>query len=240
MVAIVFLSASERTTLFSQTALGSTVVPSAVVANPHMWTLSQTERFHVAKGAATPIKEVGKGNLMSSSFAFWAATLTSFTTAFFLVFSRHRNVSLAAASGQKDEEIGLSRREALLGLSAAGALATSAPAYAFLGLGEDAGYPGDTQNIIAEIKSVLVLAADDPTKPDRITTLRRDMNSYVAKYRRDTRYGGRASFGNVYSVINAVAGHYNTFGVKTPIPKKRATQIVSEIGTAEQLLAKGR
>lgn len=71
------------------------------------------------------------------------------------------------------QEIGLSRREALLGLSAAGALATSAPAYAFLGLGEDAGYPGDTQNIIAEIKSVLVLAADDPTKPDRITTLRR-------------------------------------------------------------------
>ena len=87
---------------------------------------------------------------------------------------------------------------------------------------------------------VLVLDRDDPTKPERVAQLRTEMNAWVGRYRRDKKYGGRASYGNLYSVINAVAGHYTNFGPKTPIPKKRAAQIVKEIALVETLVPKGR
>jgi len=45
---------------------------------------------------------------------------------------------------------------------------------------------------------------------------------------------------NVYSAVNAVVGHYNNFGTKAPIPKKRAERIVKELKDAELALSRGR
>lgn len=176
----------------------------------------------------------------------WAALAFAFSMAAFnalaLSFMK-RPVSIAATIGEKDEEAGLNRRQALLGAAAFAGMAAASPAQAGLfGLGGDDNqtYVEDTTKILTEIKSVLVLENTDPNKPAKILDLRRSMNSWVAKYRRDTRFSGRASYGNLYSVINAIAGHYTNFGAKTPIPKKRAAQIVTEIAAAEQLLSKGR
>jgi len=157
-----------------------------------------------------------------------------------------RNLVLAATTGESAEGSGVSRRDALWGIAVAGGAAAGIappPAHAgFLGFGDDpnAIYKEDTQKMLNEIKAVLVLDNSDPTKQEQIAALRRDMNGWVSKYRRDTRFSGRASYGNLYSVINAVAGQYTNFGTKTPIPKKRAAQIVVEINNAENLIAKGR
>mmetsp|Transcript_61942 Transcript_61942/g.110363 ORF Transcript_61942/g.110363 Transcript_61942/m.110363 type:complete len:167 (-) Transcript_61942:697-1197(-) len=138
-----------------------------------------------------------------------------------------------------------SRREALMGVATATAatgLLTPMPASALFGIGEDPKqeYQDYTLKVVGEIKKVLVLEKDDPTKPEAVAALRKEMNGWVAKYRRDTRFSGKASYGNLYSVINAISGHYTNFGPKTPIPKKRAAQIVTEIAAVETLVPKGR
>ena len=37
--------------------------------------------------------------------------------------------------------------------------------------------------------------------------------------------GGRPSFTNLYSAVNALAGHWNSFGADAPVPKKRIGRI---------------
>jgi photosystem II Psb27 protein len=62
----------------------------------------------------------------------------------------------------------------------------------------------------------------------------------VAKYRRDDRFAGKPSYGNMYSVLNAISGHYNSFGPEAPIPKKRLERINKELSDAEKLLSRNR
>lgn len=56
--------------------------------------------------------------------------------------------------------------------------------------------------------------------------VRKDINDWVARYRRDTSLSGRPSYGNTYSAVNAVAGHLNSFGPTAPIPKKRLERLL--------------
>ena len=63
---------------------------------------------------------------------------------------------------------------------------------------------------------------------------------WVAKYRRDDRFAGKPSYSNMYSVLNAISGHYNSFGPEAPIPKKRLERINKELVDAEKLLARNR
>ena len=50
------------------------------------------------------------------------------------------------------------------------------------------------------------------------------MNDWTAKYR-NSGLAGRPSFSNLYSVVNALAGHWNNFGADAPVPKKRIGRI---------------
>jgi photosystem II Psb27 protein len=70
--------------------------------------------------------------------------------------------------------------------------------------------------------------------------VRQATNTWVAKYRRDNQFSGKPSYGNTYSALNAVAGHYNSFGSDTPLPKKRLDRVVKELDDADKLLARGR
>lgn len=70
--------------------------------------------------------------------------------------------------------------------------------------------------------------------------MRKVTNDWVAKYRRNGSFTGRASYGNTYSALNAVAGHYNNFGTKYQMPAKRAERALKELDDAELLLERGR
>jgi photosystem II Psb27 protein len=64
--------------------------------------------------------------------------------------------------------------------------------------------------------------------------------AWVAKYRRERAVSGKSSYGNVYSAVNAVAGHYNNFGPTYPLPAKRKDRIFEELTDAEKQLARNR
>lgn len=61
--------------------------------------------------------------------------------------------------------------------------------------------------------------------------VRKEINDWVARYRRDATFSGRPSYGNVYSAVNAMAGHLNSFGPTAPVPKKRLERMI-KVGAA--------
>lgn len=90
------------------------------------------------------------------------------------------------------------------------------------------------------MRAALALGRDDPGREEAVAGVRAATNTWVAKYRRDNAFSGKPSYGNVYSALNAVAGHINSFGADTPLPAKRLDRVVKELNDAETLLSRGR
>ena len=80
----------------------------------------------------------------------------------------------------------------------------------------------------------------DPNVADTVAELREASNSWVAKYRKEKALLGKASFRDMYAALNAVSGHYVSFGPTAPIPAKRKARILEEMETAEKALSRGR
>ena len=90
------------------------------------------------------------------------------------------------------------------------------------------------------MRFTLDLPANSDEKAAAIEKTRKLTNDWVARYRRDKGIPGRPSYGNVYSALNAVSGHYNNFGTKYPLPQKRKDRVLQEFETAEIALSRGR
>lgn len=48
------------------------------------------------------------------------------------------------------------------------------------------------------------------------------------------------NFRNTYTALNALAGHFNSYGLSQPLPKKRLERIQKELDDATKMLARGR
>ncbi|KAL1560690.1 photosystem II repair protein PSB27-H1, chloroplastic-like [Salvia divinorum] len=101
-------------------------------------------------------------------------------------------------------------------------------------------YVKETEEVISKVKSTITLDKTDPNVATAVAELRETSNSWVAKYRREKALLGRASFRDMYSALNAVSGHYISFGPTAPIPAKRRQRILEEMETAEKALLRGR
>lgn len=156
---------------------------------------------------------------------------------------RRHEARTCALAGQ-DEHTCLTRRQTALGAFVAGiSLLQSSQANAFLGIGEPSKeeiYKEDTANILKDVGAALSLDKGDPTKEDAMNNVRKETNAWVAKYRRDNKFAGRPSYGNTYSALNALAGHFNSFGPTAPLPKKRLERIQKELEDATRMLGRGR
>ncbi|XP_077254097.1 photosystem II family protein [Tasmannia lanceolata] len=104
----------------------------------------------------------------------------------------------------------------------------------------DEEYVRETEEVINKVRSTINMGKSDPNVADAVADLREASNSWVAKYRREKSMLGRASFRDMYSALNAVSGHYISFGPTAPIPAKRKVRILEEMETAEKALQRGR
>ncbi|KAH0651086.1 hypothetical protein KY284_030998 [Solanum tuberosum] len=104
----------------------------------------------------------------------------------------------------------------------------------------DEEYVKEASEVIQKVRSTLNMDKGDPNIADSVAELREASNYWVAKYRREKALLGRASFRDIYSALNAVSGHYVSFGPTTPIPAKRKVRILEEMDTAEKALQRGR
>ena len=78
--------------------------------------------------------------------------------------------------------------------------------------------------LLADIRTTVSMTGDDDAKEAAVKTLKKEMNDWTAKYR-NSNEGGRPSFSNMYSAVNALAGHWTSFGSDAPVPKKRMARI---------------
>ncbi|RXI09892.1 hypothetical protein DVH24_027485 [Malus domestica] len=69
---------------------------------------------------------------------------------------------------------------------------------------------------------------NDPNVASAVAELRETSNSWVAKYRREKTLLGRVFLGTFTPAINAVSGHYVSFGPTAPLPAKRKARILEE------------
>ncbi|KAH6780593.1 photosystem II family protein [Perilla frutescens var. hirtella] len=131
----------------------------------------------------------------------------------------------------------LSCRRDFLSLSAITLfLSPLSPAFA----ASDEEYVKETEDVISKVRTTITLDKNDPNVATAVAELRETSNSWVAKYRREKALLGRASFRDMYSALNAVSGHYISFGPTAPIPAKRKQRILEEMETAEKALLRGR
>ncbi|KAF0913698.1 hypothetical protein E2562_023786 [Oryza meyeriana var. granulata] len=104
----------------------------------------------------------------------------------------------------------------------------------------DEEYVSETKDVIGKVRSTINMDRADPGVAEAVAELRELSNSWVAKYRREKSLLGRPSFREMYSALNAVSGHYISFGPTAPIPNKRRARILEEMDTAEKALLRGR
>jgi len=146
----------------------------------------------------------------------------------------------ASSTSSSSDAAAFSRREAAVTILAASVVAFNAAAAppARAELLED--YKRETEAVIEQLRTTLAMDKSDPDKVKNVDSLRAMSNDWVAKYRREKQVGGKPSFGNLYSALNAVSGHYIAFGSSYPIPKKRQERILEEVTDAERALKRGR
>lgn len=101
-------------------------------------------------------------------------------------------------------------------------------------------YVKETEEVIIKVRSTINMDKTDPNVAMAVAELREASNSWVAKYRREKSLLGRPSFRDIYSALNAVSGHYISFGPTSPIPAKRKARILEEVDTAERALLRGK
>ena len=98
----------------------------------------------------------------------------------------------------------------------------------------------DTEDVINKVRTTITMDKENPNVATAVAELRDVSNTWVAKYRREKALLGRASFRDIYSALNAVSGHYISFGPTAPIPAKRKARILEEMDSADKALSRGR
>ncbi|GKB21861.1 photosystem II repair protein PSB27-H1, chloroplastic [Tanacetum coccineum] len=134
-----------------------------------------------------------------------------------------------------------SNRRSFLSLTAITTLSTpflANPSPALAATDEE--YAKETQEVIQKVRTTINMDKTDPNIANAVADLRETSNSWVAKYRREKALLGRLSFRDMYSALNAVSGHYVSFGPTSPIPAKRKVRILEEMDSVEKALLRGR
>ncbi|TKV96261.1 hypothetical protein SEVIR_9G418400v4 [Setaria viridis] len=145
----------------------------------------------------------------------------------------------AAAPAANAAAVSTGRRDVLAGTGLAAVLLALGPACGAARAADDE-YVSETKEVIGKVRSTINKDKSDPDVADAVAELRELSNSWVAKYRREKSLLGRPSFREMYSALNAVSGHYISFGPTAPIPAKRRARILEEMDTAEKALLRGR
>ncbi|KAJ8568924.1 hypothetical protein K7X08_032661 [Anisodus acutangulus] len=150
---------------------------------------------------------------------------------------RSKLITTATATATSSSLPSITRRREFLSLTAG--IAFILPATSVFAASDEE-YVKEASEVIKKVRSTLSMEKTDPNIADSVAELRDASNYWVAKYRREKALLGRPSFRDIYSALNAVSGHYVSFGPTTPIPAKRKQRILEEMDTAEKALQRGR
>jgi photosystem II Psb27 protein len=101
-------------------------------------------------------------------------------------------------------------------------------------------YTEDTLSVLESLTVAIDLPVDADSQQKKATEkeARQQINDYISRYRKDTKYGGLKSFTTMQTALNSLAGYYTSYGNR-PLPDKLKTRISQEFKQVEFALKKG-
>lgn len=101
-------------------------------------------------------------------------------------------------------------------------------------------YKEDTYQVVKHMKISASLDKGTPNLEQFQKRVKREMNDWVALYRRQDAVVGRQSYYSLYSAINTLASHFSSYGPKFPFPNKRRQRFYQLINQTEKYLDKSK
>lgn len=101
-------------------------------------------------------------------------------------------------------------------------------------------YTDDTLAVLESLTLAIELPEDTDIQTKKATQneARKQINDYIARYRKNTKYGGLKSFTTMQTALNSLAGYYTSYGNR-PLPDKLKTRLSQEFKQVEFALKKG-
>eukprot|EP00401_Gymnodinium_catenatum_P018421 CAMPEP_0117562164 /NCGR_PEP_ID=MMETSP0784-20121206/54810_1 /TAXON_ID=39447 /ORGANISM="" /LENGTH=284 /DNA_ID=CAMNT_0005359715 /DNA_START=89 /DNA_END=943 /DNA_ORIENTATION=+ len=101
-------------------------------------------------------------------------------------------------------------------------------------------YRGDTYQVVKHMKISASLDKGTPGMEQYQKRIKKEMDDWLALYRRQDAVVGRQSYYSLYSAVNALASHIVSYGPKLPFPNKRRQRFFQLINQTEKFLEKGK
>ncbi|OSX69871.1 hypothetical protein BU14_1049s0001 [Porphyra umbilicalis] len=101
-------------------------------------------------------------------------------------------------------------------------------------------YVPDAKLMLNNLKAATALARGTPGMADTVNKTRKQMNDFVALYRRNGKVSGSVSFSTLYTAINTLSGHYASYGAAYPVPEKRKKRLNQQFSEIDRAIARGR
>ncbi|AFY77680.1 MAG: photosystem II protein Psb27 [Hydrococcus sp. C42_A2020_068] len=99
-------------------------------------------------------------------------------------------------------------------------------------------YSQDTLNVIETLTTAIDLSPDAPNKAEIQSLARKQINDYIARYRRKDKSDGLRSFTTMQTALNSLAGYYTAYGNR-PLPEKLKSRLKQEFNQAKLAVERG-
>jgi len=101
-------------------------------------------------------------------------------------------------------------------------------------------YRLDSYQVMKHMKLSASLDKGTPRMDEWNSRVKREMNDWLALYRRQDQVVGRSSYYSMYSAVNSLASHFTSYGTKFPFPKKKRPRFYELMNVTEKYLEKGK
>ncbi|MCT0225135.1 photosystem II protein Psb27 [Synechococcus sp. CS-1328] len=99
-------------------------------------------------------------------------------------------------------------------------------------------YVDDTMAVAQNLLTTIAIPQDDPGHAAAESESRALINSYMARYRPQSRVNGLSSFTTMQTALNSLAGHYTNYANR-PLPDALRERIEKELQKAERNVVRG-
>ena len=96
----------------------------------------------------------------------------------------------------------------------------------------------DTLLVVESLNQVIDLSDDAPNKVEQQALAREQINDYVSRYRRNSKFSGLRSFTTMQTALNSLAGYYSAYGNR-PLPEKLKARLKQELKQAKLAVQRG-
>ncbi|NEP58800.1 MAG: photosystem II protein Psb27 [Symploca sp. SIO2G7] len=99
-------------------------------------------------------------------------------------------------------------------------------------------YSQDTLTMMQSLRAAIELPQDAPDKSQVEAQVRKQINEYASRYRRDPSVANLSSFSTMRTAVNSLAGYYSSYPNR-PLPRKLKERLEQEFKQVERALKRG-